>query len=48
MAKKKKEGLFEEQFLEEDVYTEEGRESQLDNDEIDAWEAGFMEGYDEE
>jgi len=49
MAKKKRTNeYFEEQdFVEEDVYTEEGRSNQLDSDEIDDWEAGFMEGYEE-
>ena len=49
MAKKKRANeYFEEQdFVEEDVYTEEGRSNQLDSDEIDDWEAGFMEGYEE-
>ena len=50
MAKKKRTNeYFEEQdFVEEDVYTEEGRSNQLDSDEIDDWEAGFMEGYEED
>lgn len=29
---------------EEDVYTEEGREKLVEDDEIDTWEAGFAEG----
>ncbi|MDP3989882.1 MAG: hypothetical protein Q8Q01_01620 [archaeon] len=28
----------------EDIYTEEGREKLEDDDEIDSWEEGFMEG----
>ncbi len=28
----------------EDVYTEEGREELIEDDEVDAWEEGFMEG----
>ena len=31
--------------LDEDIYTEEGREAAEDDDEISAEEAGFMEGY---
>jgi len=31
--------------FEEDVYTEEGRDELIDNDEIDASEEAFMEGY---
>jgi len=50
MPKKKRtyEEIMEQDFMEEDVYTEEGRESQLDGDEINDWEAAFMEGYEEE
>ena len=46
MRKKRKyqEELEEEQ---EDIYTEEGREAQLYDDEIDDWEAGFMAGYED-
>lgn len=29
---------------EEDVYSEEGRESEVDNDEVEPWEEGFSEG----
>ncbi len=29
---------------EEDVYSEEGREKLVEDDEIDSWEAGFSEG----
>ncbi len=31
---------------EEDVYSEEGREKLVEDDEIDSWEAGFAEGAD--
>ncbi|MBS3153331.1 hypothetical protein J4426_02095 [Candidatus Woesearchaeota archaeon] len=31
--------------LEEDIYTDEGREAQLEDDEISDWEEAFMEGY---
>lgn len=31
---------------EEGIYSEEGREEMLDNDEIDAFEEGFMKGAD--
>tara|TARA_Y100000310_G_scaffold308437_1_gene351553 strand:- start:212 stop:355 length:144 start_codon:yes stop_codon:yes gene_type:complete len=34
--------------LEEDVYSEEGRESAVEDDEISAEEDGFMKGYDED
>ncbi len=33
--------------LDEDIYTEEGRELAEEDDEISAEEAGFMEGYEE-
>ena len=45
----KKKRRYEEELLEEnqeDIYTEEGREAQLNDDEIEDWEAGFMAGYD--
>ena len=29
----------------EDIYTNEGREAQLESDEINDWEEAFMEGY---
>ncbi len=46
--KKKSSEEFETQdFMEEDVYTGSGREDLLDSDEINDWEAGFMEGYEE-
>ncbi|MBU0461263.1 MAG: DUF2116 family Zn-ribbon domain-containing protein [Nanoarchaeota archaeon] len=38
---------MEEGELDEDVYTEEGRENLLEDDEIEEWEEGFMEGADE-
>jgi len=49
MAKRRKasEEFDNQESVEEDVYTEEGRENQLDSDEINDWEAGFMEGYEE-
>ena len=31
--------------IEDDIYTEEGIEEQLDSEGIEDWEAGFMEGY---
>jgi len=34
--------------LEEDVYSEEGRESAVEDDEISAEEDGFMQGYEED
>ena len=45
---KKKKTYEDELAQQEDIYTEEGRESQLYDDEIEDWEAGFMEGYEEE
>ena len=42
---KRKKNYEDELAQQEDVYTEEGRESQLNDDEIEDWEAGFMEGY---
>jgi len=45
--RKASEELSAEDFMEEDVYTIEGREDLLDSDEINDWEAGFMEGYEE-
>ena len=45
---KRKKSYDEEKLLEEeDIYTDEGREAQLEDDEINDWEAGFMEGYEE-
>ncbi len=44
---KRKKNYEKEEFLEEDIYSDEGRESQLEDDEITDWEAGFMEGYEE-
>ncbi|MBW3022544.1 hypothetical protein KY308_00380 [Candidatus Woesearchaeota archaeon] len=29
---------------EEDVYSEEGREEEIDNDELETWEEGYVEG----
>ncbi len=40
MPKKKE---LDEKF--KDIYTDEGRESQLEDDEISDWEEAFMEGY---
>tara|TARA_Y100000034_G_scaffold120842_1_gene164355 strand:- start:1469 stop:1600 length:132 start_codon:yes stop_codon:yes gene_type:complete len=31
--------------IEDDIYTEEGVEAQLEDGEIEDWEAGFMQGY---
>ena len=42
--KEKKEKRTEEEFL-EDIYTEEGMNSALDDDEISDAEHGFMQGY---
>ncbi len=39
---------YNENNLEEDVYSEEGRESAVEDDEISAEEDGFMKGYDED
>ena len=49
MAKRRKAmDEFEPQdFQEEDIYSESGREDLLDSDGVDDWEAGFMEGYEE-
>jgi len=32
---------------EEDVYTERGREKEVDDGEIEDWEGAWMQGYDE-
>ena len=32
----------------EDIYTEEGIQEQLEGDEIEDWEAAFMEGYEQD
>jgi len=32
--------------LDEDVYSEEGKEKEVEDDEIEPWESGFMEGAD--
>lgn len=34
----------EEESSEEEIYSEEGREALVDDDEIEPWEEGFMEG----
>ncbi len=39
-----KEQEMEEGILDEEVYDEEGREKLLEDDEIDDWEEGFMNG----
>ena len=44
---KVKKGI-QEKDLEEDVYTGEGQEELIEDDEIDELEEGFMEGYSEE
>lgn len=31
----------------EDIYTEEGRERELDDDELEGWQEAWMAGYDE-
>ncbi len=36
------------QEYDEDIYTEEGIQEQLESDEIEDWEAGFMEGYEQD
>jgi len=46
MAEKKEQGFSEKDEEKENLYTEEGAEEQLEDDEITAAEAGFMEGYD--
>ncbi len=41
--------MSEEEFIDdEDPYNEQAREQQLDNEEIDAEEEGFIKGYDDE
>lgn len=42
---KDKEEVLEEEIL-EDIYSEEWREEMLANDELEPFEAAFMEGYD--
>ncbi|MBS3153330.1 hypothetical protein J4426_02090 [Candidatus Woesearchaeota archaeon] len=47
----KRKKSYEEEILDEegkDIYSDEGREAQLEDDEISDWEAGFMEGYEED
>ncbi len=39
--------MTEDEFVEEDLYNEQGREVQLEEDEIDAEEEGFIRGFDE-
>jgi len=39
---------YNENNLEEDVYSEEGRDSAVEDDEISSEEEGFMKGYDED
>ncbi len=35
-------------FLDDmDIYTEEAREKEVENDELDCWEAAWMQGYEE-
>lgn len=31
----------------EDIYTEEGREKELEDDELEDWQEAWMSGYDE-
>lgn len=40
-----KEEVFEEEIL-DDIYSDSGREDMLENDELDPYEAAFMQGYD--
>ncbi len=40
------EDKMEEGELDEDVYSEEGRKKEMEDDEIETWEEGFMEGAD--
>ncbi len=37
----------EDEYLEEDIYTENGRDELVEEDELSVMEAGFMEGYEE-
>ena len=37
----------EEDYLEEDIYTEHGRDELIEEDELSVLEAAFMEGYEE-
>ena len=46
VVKLKKEKWIEEQEGGEDIYSDEGRENMLENDELDPYEAAFMQGYD--
>lgn len=32
---------------EEDIYTEEGREKELEDDQLEDWQEAWMSGYDE-
>lgn len=34
-------------FEEEDIYTEEGREKELEDDQLEDWQEAWMSGYDE-
>lgn len=49
MAKKRRslEEYEAQDFQEEDIYSENGREDLLDSDGAEDWEVGFMEGYEE-
>ena len=44
MKKEKSKYTNDEEETEEDVYSEEGRDSLVDSDGIEPWEEGFMEG----
>ncbi|AJF63023.1 MAG: hypothetical protein QT11_C0001G0895 [archaeon GW2011_AR20] len=33
-------------FEDEDIYTEEGREKELEDDELEDWQEAWMAGYD--
>ncbi|HLC96775.1 MAG TPA: hypothetical protein VJH97_05645 [Candidatus Nanoarchaeia archaeon] len=39
--------MDEEDIIEDDPYNEESREMQVDDDSMDAGEAGFMQGYED-
>ncbi len=34
-------------MFEEDIYTEEGREKELEDDQLEDWQEAWMSGYDE-
>lgn len=44
LTKEEYEDKIEKKEADEDVYTEEGREELLDDDEIEDWEQGFSKG----